>query len=328
MDKFKNIAIYNTPFRRKIIEWIFFPLIRHNIRKRTSSCSLEYAGDRQQIERDLSHGAFFMTNHRDIITDSIWLALLLHDRYRINLHPAIGNNLFGRRWIEWLVRSWRAFVVIRDGGIHDQIANAKLLSEYIRLLRSSGESIWMAQRQGRAKDGNDLTEPAVLKMLTIDNKDFLTAIKQLNICPVSINYEFDPCDYLKAEEMQQKRDNPNWKKTKEDDIRSMTTGLKGFKGRTVFRLTPSINHDIDDLLAADPTLPEQPRNTQIRCVCSIIDRHIHSAYELYSRGEAFEQYLNRQFDKCVLPDKDKQFMLAKMHEMYNNPDLNYKKAHA
>ena len=169
----------------------------------------------------------------------------------------------------------RCFAVIRNGGAHAQLENAHTLSAYIAHLRQQGKSIWLAQREGRAKDSNDLTQPSVLHMLTINNDDFFQAIKDLNICPVSITYEYDPCDYLKAREMQLKRDNPKWRKRKRDDVESMVTGIKGQKGRVVYRLTPSINPEIDQLLAQHPEYQTLPLSEKTQIVCRIIDKHIH-----------------------------------------------------
>jgi hypothetical protein len=258
--------------------------------------------------------------------DATWLTFLLRTRYFIHPYFGIGNNLFGKWWIEHLVRFLRAFVVIRNGGFRDQVNNATTLSQYIRHLRKRHKSIWLAQREGRAKDGNDVTQPGVLKMLTIDAEDFFESVKELNICPVSISYEFDPCDYLKAREMQLKRDNPKWKKSRKDDLVSMSVGIKGQKGRIVYRLTPSINHDIDAALAERPELRELSRNEQIQFVCELIDRHIHAAYEIYPRGTEFDEYIESRLQLIHLSNKDTDFLRDRLYEMYNYPVVNYEKA--
>ena len=327
MDKFKHIRAYHTEWLQAVFDWItVLPFLNKMERKTTSSVELAYLGDRKQIEQDIRHGAFFMTNHRDICMDSAWLSVLLRKRYFIRPYIGIGNNLFGKWWIEPLVRSLRCFVVIRNVSPREQLANSQLLSEYILRLRRTGKSIWLAQRQGRAKDGNDQTQPGVLKMLTLGSEDFFEAVKMLNICPVSINYEYDPCDYLKAREMQLVRDNPNWKKSRRDDLISMQVGIEGQKGRVVYRLTPTINREIDELLANQPEVRELSRNEQIQMVCNLIDRHIHQAYEIYERGEKFEQYLQGQLAKIHLPKKDEAFLMQKMHEMYAKPVENHNKA--
>ncbi len=323
MDKYKDIRAYRNNWWLALTDWVtIFPALRIVQCRTTTSVKLAYLGSRRAIEKDIRHGAFFMTNHRDICMDSAWLSLLLRKRYFIRPYIGIGNNLFGKWWIEPLVRYLHSFVVVRNGSVHQQLENAKLLSEYINDLRAKGKSIWLAQREGRAKDGNDLTQPGVLKMLTIDATDFFEAIMKLNICPVSITYEFDPCDYLKAREMQLKRDNPYWHKTKADDILSMKTGIEGQKGRVIYRLTPSINHELEAALAADPSLRTQPRNEQIQMVCRLIDRHIHLGYELFERGTDFDQYIESRLALIDLPNKDEAFLREKLYEMYDNPRKN------
>lgn len=327
MSKFRHIQAYRVGWLLPFVDFlILYPILLRMKRQTASSLQLHYHGDRRLIEQDIRHGAIFMTNHRDICMDSAWLTFLLRTRYFIHPYIGIGNNLFGKWWIEHLVRFMRAFVVIRNGGFREQIANATLLSQYIRHLRRRHKSIWLAQREGRAKDGNDLTQPGVLKMLTIDADNFFDSVKELNICPVSISYEYDPCDYLKAREMQLKRDNPQWRKSRKDDLVSMSVGIKGYKGRIVYRLTPSINHEIDQALLAHPEMLTWSRNEQIQFVCQLIDRHIHSAYEIYERGEDFDRYIHNQLDKIHLSNKDNDFLLEKLYEMYNNQVKNYQAA--
>jgi hypothetical protein len=327
MNKFKKIQAYRVGWLLPLVDFLFlYPFLLVMKRKTATSVELHYHGDRKQIEQDIRRGAFFMTNHRDICMDAIWLTFLLRIRYFIRPYVGIGNNLFGKWWIEHVVRFMRAFVVIRNGGFREQVDNAKLLSEYIHTLRKRNKSIWLAQREGRAKDGNDVTQPGVLKMLTIDSDNFFESIKQLNICPVSISYEYDPCDYLKAREMQLKRDNASWKKSRKDDLVSMSVGIKGYKGRIVYRLTPSINHEIDKALIDKPELLQLSKNEQIQFVCSLIDQHIHSGYEIYERGDQFDHYIEGQLAKINLSHKDEDFLRSKLYEMYDNQVKNYEKS--
>lgn len=325
--QFKHIRAYRTGWLLAILDWIIAaPILLVWQRKTSKSLTLDYLGDRKQIEKDIKHGAFFMTNHRDIVMDSAWLSLLLRKRYFIRPFIGIGNNLFAKKWIEHLVRFNRCFAVIRNGGAHAQLENAHTLSAYIAHLRQQGKSIWLAQREGRAKDSNDLTQPSVLHMLTINNDDFFQAIKDLNICPVSITYEYDPCDYLKAREMQLKRDNPKWRKRKRDDVESMVTGIKGQKGRVVYRLTPSINPEIDQLLAQHPEYQTLPLSEKTQIICRIIDKHIHLGYEIYERGTEFEQYIESRLQLIDIPNKDDAYLRERLYEMYENPVKNYQAA--
>ena len=322
---FKDIRAYRVGWLLTICDFLFaFPVLWIWRKRTTKGIKLDYLGDRKQIEQDIQHGAFFMTNHRDIVLDSAWLSQLLRCRYFIRPFIGIGNNLFAYKWIEVLVRFNRCFVVKRGAGAHAQLANAKQLSAYIRHLREQGKSIWLAQREGRAKDSNDLTQPSVLHMLTLGEKDFFENVKTLNICPVSITYEFDPCDYLKAKEMQLKRDDPKWRKRAKDDVESMKTGIQGEKGRVVYRLTPSINPEIDAMLAVHPEYREEPIHDQLQHVCDIIDRHIHLGYEIFERGTEFDAYIESRLAKIEIQNKDEVFLRERLYEMYSNPEKNYR----
>ena len=310
-----------------MLDWLLaFPILQLLAWRTTKGIRLAYLGDRKQIEADIKHGAFFMTNHRDIVMDAAWLSYLLRCRYLIRPFIGIGNNLFANKAIEWFVRFNRCFVVKRGCGAHAQLENARQLSAYIRHLREQGKSIWLAQREGRAKDSNDLTQVSVLHMLTMDAPDLFLAVKEMNICPVSITYEFEPCDFLKAREMQLKRDNPRWRKTKQDDVESMATGIKGWKGQVVYRLTPSINPEIDAMLAAHPEYRELPHHEQLQHICDIIDRHIHQGYELFERGTDFDAYIERRLAKIDIPNKDEDYLRERLYEMYRFPVMNHQKS--
>lgn len=320
-SKDKTIRAYHTGAILAITDWFtIVPFIEMIGCKTTSYWHLHFT-NKQHVKEDIRHGALFLTNHRDICIDPAFLSMMLRKRFGIRPFIAIGNNLFGKWWIEPFVRFNRCFVVKRGGTPRELMEHSAVMSEYIRHLRERGKSIWMAQREGRAKDGNDLTQPAILKMLTMGQDSFLDAIRALNICPVCLNYEFDPCDYLKAAEMQLKRDNPDWKKTKQDDLTSMHTGIWGQKGRVVFRMTESINRWLDTV-----DLSSLSRNDQVLAVAKQIDKQIHSAYEIYERGTDFDKYIESRLALIDIPNKDEAFLRERLYEMYNNPILNYEKS--
>jgi hypothetical protein len=127
--------------------------------------------------------------------------------------------------------------------------------------------------------------------------------------------------------MQLKRDNPQWRKTKRDDVVSMQTGIRGYKGHVVYRLTPSINPEIDEMLAEHPEYRELPQRDQLQQICNIIDRHIHLGYEIFPRGTEFDAYIESRIALIDIPDKDEAFLREKLYEMYKNPEINYNKAH-
>ncbi|MCM1035590.1 MAG: 1-acyl-sn-glycerol-3-phosphate acyltransferase [Paludibacter sp.] len=316
---------------------IVLPLLDFVRRTTTQSLSL------QGIDSiDLQQPALFLTNHRDIVLDSAFLSVLLKQRTGERIYIGIGNNLFAQPWIEDFVRANKSFSVIR-GGLPRQIAtNSANLSAYIHhVIGTLRHSVWLAQREGRAKDSNDRTQPAILKMLSMAGEgSFLERIQRLNICPVALSYEYDPCDRLKAREMQLKRDNPDYKKTRQEDLLNMQTGILGNKGNVIFHLTPSINSELEQV--AHQT---NVRNEQITLVTEIIDRHIHANYHIFNtnriaydllKGEhrftthytqaekdGFMAYIDAQIAQIALPDKDVPFLQEKILEMYANPLINH-----
>lgn len=319
-DEYKEIAAYQSEWFTPITDNLFiWPYIKHLEKETTNGI---VARGMEQV--DFNKSCFFMTNHRDITLDPSFLSYLLNKHHINRPYIGIGNNLFGKWWIEPLVRYNKAFVVIRDGGLKDLVKNSQRLSEYIHYLQIEKQAnIWMAQREGRAKDSNDRTQPAVLKMLTMAGEgNFIERVKSLNICPVCISYEYDPCDYLKAWEMQMKRDHSDYKKTRENDILNMATGIKGFKGKVVFTFTPSINDELDAI--AEKT---SIRNEQLQMVAELIDRRLHKNYYIFERDEKeFANYIQSRLDKIEIENKDEDFLRAKLIEMYQNPVINHKKA--
>lgn len=283
----------------------------------------------------------FISNHRDIVLDASFLNVMLYDVGYGMTQVAIGDNLLIRPWIETLVRLNNSFIVKRGVSVRQMLDVSRTLSAYIRhTITETKESVWIAQREGRAKDSNDRTQGSVLKMLNMSgDKDFVSNLTDLNIFPVAISYEYDPCDFLKAKEFQLKRDNLEYVKTQRDDLLSMETGILSYKGRVHITLTRPIN----DLLAALDK--DMEKNSLVSAVCSIIDKEIYKHYRFYPCNyvaydmltgtkrfsshyglkdrKGFEEYLGGQLDKIVLPDKDELFLRTKILEMYANPLKNH-----
>lgn len=283
----------------------------------------------------------FISNHRDIILDAAFLNVMLYDVGYGMTQVAIGDNLMIRPWIEALVRLNNSFIVKRGVSVRQMLDVSKKLSAYIRhTINETKESLWIAQREGRAKDSNDRTQGSVLKMLNMSgDKDIVSNLMELNIFPVAISYEYDPCDFLKAKEFQMKRDDPDFVKSQRDDLLNMETGILNNKGRVHFTLTESIN---DQLAAIDRNME---KNELIATIASIIDKEIYKHYRFYPCNyvaydmltgtkrfsgnyglrdkKHFEEYLQGQLDKIVLPNKDEAFLRTKMLEMYTNPLKNH-----
>ena len=204
------------------------PLVNYIIRKHSDGCTFDDAA----LPADKSQRYTFVSNHRDIVLDSAFLDVMLVEAgYPTTVEIGIGNNLLIYPWIERLVRMNKAFIVRRGLSLRETLEASQHMSRYIHhAVTRKHENIWLAQREGRAKDSSDHTQEAVLKMLAMGGD-----LSELNIVPLTISYEYDPCDYLKAQEFQQKRDNPAFKKSKQDDLDNMRTGILGYKGRVAYR---------------------------------------------------------------------------------------------
>lgn len=287
----------------------------------------------------------YVSNHRDIILDGAFANVLLHDAGLKFPQIAIGDNLMVRPWVERLVKLNGSFLVRRNLEGRRVLLEAKQLSGYMHEAHHCGSSLWIAQREGRAKDSNDRTQSSVLKMLSIgrDRNDVLGSLTALNIVPLSCSYEYDPCDYLKAREMQLKRDQPEYKKTAQEDALNMSTGVLGYKGRVHLAL----GRPLQEILIGQDVelLPEAERISRI---ADLIDREIHSLYALYAvnyiawdmltgssawsamytdeEREAFIVYLDKQINRIEMPEevvRDEEFLRERILEMYANPAINH-----
>lgn len=282
----------------------------------------------------------FITNHRDIVLDASFLGLALLRRDLPTPEVAIGNNLLVFDWINDLVRLNKSFIVKRNTGLREGLMAAKKLSAYIHhAILEKQESVWIAQREGRAKDSSDHTQESLVKMLAIAGEgSFMEKIKEINLMPVSISYEFDPNDYLKAREFLLRRRNPDFKKSQRDDLFSMETGLLQFKGRVHFQMTPRINNKLDEIGEFADI------NTSAKYVGWVIDQAIHRSYEIFpvnyiaydmlhgttrfsgkyselERKET-EEYFENQLNKVDVENvtvEERKFMLGMMLTMYANP---------
>ena len=286
----------------------------------------------------------FISNHRDIVLDSGFLSVMLIEMgFPTTVEIAIGDNLLIYPWIKKFVRVNKSFIVQRALTMRQMLESSARMSRYIHFaVTQKQENIWIAQREGRAKDSNDRTQESVLKMLAMGGSgDVIDRLKELNLMPLSISYEYDPCDCLKAQEMQLKRDIEGYKKTQQDDLINMQTGIFGYKGKVHFHPATCINEEIETLRG----LPKTEIFTQI---AHIIDKHIHSNYRLYpgnyvaldlmnhteqytaqytaEEKERFEKYLQEQIGKIEIPNKDESFLRECILKMYANPVINYLKA--
>ncbi|MFA4182751.1 1-acyl-sn-glycerol-3-phosphate acyltransferase [Xylanibacter rodentium] len=316
-----------------------YPFLKNLVAKAAKGCDMNAGAV------DLNGRYTFVSNHRDIVLDSALLDVMLFDTgCGTTTEIAIGDNLLAAPWIKDLVKVTKAFIVQRSAGIREMLANSRRLSEYMHFVISTKhDNIWIAQREGRAKDSDDRTQQSIIKMMAMGGEGSVTErLLQLHIVPLAISYEYDPCDWLKAREFQLKRDVEGWKKTKADDVLSMKTGIMGYKGHIHYHCAPCIDRW---LLSLDPDIP---KGELFETVAKHIDREIHSNYRLYpcnyaaadmlagndrfkahytvEEKAAFEQYLTGQMAKIELDNKDEDFLRERMLTMYANPAINHLEA--
>ncbi len=257
---------------------ISYPLVVQLAKRTTFSVSLSGAS---RLGGDLP--TTFITNHRDIILDSAFLNLVMRERNYLMPRIAIGDNLFGRPWIEAVVKLNDSFVVRRSLPIRQMLLAAQSLSAFIdRSIQQDHKSIWIAQREGRAKDNSDKTQPSVLKMIaSSQSSDPLTQLMRVNIAPTTISYEYDPCDILKACELLWRKHHPEeqYVKGPEEDLINMKTGLLGYKGRVHFAIGKRLNELITPELEAE--LRALPKQQLYPRLAELIDTELHSNYRFY-----------------------------------------------
>lgn len=328
--KQRLVSFDNVDDFQKAIVYPFLQYLESNLTKGIKLLGLD------KIDKNRSY--LYVSNHRDIILDSTLLCGKLIENDMETVEIAIGDNLLVFPWIEDLVRLNKSFIVRRNPGAKQMLESSKLLSAYMaHTINEKKRSIWIAQREGRAKDSDDRTQESLLKMFNMGGiGTFTENLTALHICPLSISYEYDPCDYLKAKEFQQKRDNSDYKKSPQDDLLSMKIGVMGYKGRIVYKMAGEISDEIRKLGEEF-----QNRNELVAAIASLIDTKIHSNYEIYKVNKIaydilngstefsqsysllekldFEKYIAMQINKIDLENKDLDFLKIKMLEMYANP---------
>lgn len=290
---------------------------------------------------DVTKRYTFVSNHRDIVLDSALLDVLLYDAgFNTTCEIAIGDNLLSLPWVKDLVRLNKSFIVQRSLSPREFLMASKKMAEYMHyVVGEKNDNIWIAQREGRAKDSNDRTQPSILKMMAMGGEGSpVDRLRQLHIVPLAISYEYDPCDFLKAAEFQLRCDVPGWKKTALDDVNSMRTGIMGYKGEVHYHCAPCIDGFLDNLS------PDIPKTKVFDVIAEHIDKEIFRNYRLYPSNyialdmlegneahagrytaddkAAFEKYLQGQIAKIDIPNKDEAFLRERMLTMYANPARN------
>lgn len=312
-----------------------YPFIKGLLQKASLGCDINV--DAIDMEKRYT----FVSNHRDIVLDSALLdVMLIEAGCKTTCEIAIGDNLLSLPWVKDLVRINKSFIVERSVSLRQMLLSSKRLSDYMHLvIAQKHDNVWIAQREGRAKDSNDRTQESIIKMMVMGGEGSLVErLKGLHIVPLAISYEYDPCDFLKAQEFQLKRDIADWKKGPMDDVVSMQTGIMGYKGHIHYEAAPCIDAWLDTLD------PDMPKADFFKAVATHIDEEVFRRYRLYpsnyvaldelegttahadrytaEQKAQFDGYIAQQMAKIQLPDKDEAFLRERLLTMYANPARN------
>ena len=327
-----------VPVLAKICPWLLRPLLRRSLSK--AAVDINSVDDLQRyitgslkalIERttdgysvsglenlDPNKAYLFLSNHRDIALDPAMVNLALSDAGMATVRIAIGDNLLRKPFASDLMRVNRSFIVKRSiTGRRDKLEALKKLSRYIRhSISSDGVSVWIAQREGRAKDGHDRTETALLKMLAL-SKDketsFAQATAEINLVPVAISYEYDPCDIDKGRELYAKEQGEEYVKQEFEDLDTIQKGFVGYKGRI-------------HLAFGDP-IADQYENAD--SLAEAIDHQVYTNYKLFPSNIVACQILGYTQDldrvKSQWPDQDWQDAELRFKDYLNRAPSLYRK---
>lgn len=312
-----------------------YPFIKGLLQKASLGCDINV--DAIDMEKRYT----FVSNHRDIVLDSALLdVMLIEAGCKTTCEIAIGDNLLSLPWVKDLVRINKSFIVERSVSLRQMLLSSKRLSDYMHLvIAQKHDNVWIAQREGRAKDSNDRTQESIIKMMVMGGEGSLVErLKGLHIVPLAISYEYDPCDFLKAQEFQLKRDIADWKKGPMDDVVSMQTGIMGYKGHIHYDAAPCIDAWLDTLD------PDMPKADFFKAVATHIDEEVFRRYRLYpsnyvaldelegttahadrytaEKKAQFDGYIAQQMAKIQLPNKDEAFLRERLLTMYANPARN------
>lgn len=242
-----------------------------------SSHGLTHSGF-DKLDNDTAY--LFVSNHRDIVLDTSLINLVLLEYGHILTASAVGDNLIMQSFIHKLAKLNRNFLVQRGLPLREQLKSSKLMSEYIfQLLSKENRSVWIAQREGRTKDGNDATQQGILKMLAMSSEGYSLAefFKKIKIVPLSISYEYDPTDVLKMPQLLAKHKDEIYVKSKDEDFTTMMSGVLGQKKRIHLHAGEVLQSEYDDIVTQNDN-----KNKQLQAIAQIIDDSILQNYQLWS----------------------------------------------
>ena len=272
----------------------------------------------EKLEKNTSY--LFISNHRDILLDTSLLNASLFEHRLVMTASAIGDNLVTKSFIKILAKLNRNFLVQRGLTPREMLESSKLLSEYIgQLLLRENRSVWIAQREGRTKDGNDATNPGVLKMLGMgsDEQDLMDYFKKIKIVPVSISYEYDPTDALKMPQILAEANQEIYIKDKNEDFITLMRGVLGPKRRIHIHVGDVINKEMDTIKAEFDN-----SNKQIQALAQVIDDSILSTYRLWPTNYIAYDIVNQTNTYSHLYSENERSLFERRLEMridHNNP---------
>ena len=317
VDQFQDMVMTTA------IEWVISNTVRN------------FSYDGISKVQDTSKKYLFVSNHRDIILDPAFMQIVLHRNQLPYTQIAVGDNLLKQKTVELLIRSNRMIKVIRGISARELYLSSQLLSKYIRETITSGQSsVWIAQRQGRTKDGSDITEQGLLKMFDMSGtKDFVQNFMELNLIPLSISYEYEPCDILKARELLISR-TQKYVKGEFEDLQSIMQGIRQPKGNVHINIgDPLTEEEIREASYCD-------KNDRYQLIRHAVDRRVISGYQLWKTNymaydivngngkyaaeytpeelESFKAYLEVQLGS-VEPQLDRGELRDILLHIYSNP---------
>ena len=272
----------------------------------------------EKLEKNTSY--LFISNHRDILLDTSLLNASLFEHGLVMTASAIGDNLVTKSFIKILAKLNRNFLVQRGLTPREMLESSKLLSEYIgQLLLRENRSVWIAQREGRTKDGNDATNPGVLKMLGMgsDEQDLMDYFKKIKIVPVSISYEYDPTDALKMPQILAEANQEIYIKDKNEDFITLMRGVLGPKRRIHIHVGDVINKEMDAI-----KVEFDNSNKQIQALAQVIDDSILSTYRLWPTNYIAYDIVNQTNTYSHLYSENERSLFERRLEMridHNNP---------
>ncbi|MFM2264643.1 MAG: hypothetical protein RLZ77_59 [Bacteroidota bacterium] len=291
----------------------------------------------EKLEKNTSY--IFISNHRDIILDTSLLNAALFEHGLVMTASAIGDNLVKKAFLLTLAKLNRNFLVLRGLSPRELLQSSKLMSEYIgQLLLRENRSVWIAQREGRTKDGNDATHPGVLKMLSMaaDEPNLMDYFKKIKVVPVSISYEYDPTDALKMPQLKAEANNEIYIKEKNEDFMTLLSGIMGQKKRIHIHVGDVLDHELDHIKHEFDN-----SNKQIQAMAQAIDDSILTSYKLWPTNYIAYDLLHgtttysseytdiekavfeRRLEKRI--DSQSEFEVQGILAMYANPVVNKRK---